>query len=122
MQAVFKLADRIGDAMDYDRLAKGLIEYRRGNLITAAKYLQDVHRGFDALASQATCFLAMIEYRQGNVTAAKANLEEASKSIAAYARSGELAWSGDWHEYGRAAITRAEAERLILGRQVTPFL
>ncbi len=119
----FKLAERApkNEADTAGKIARGMAEYRRGNLTVALEWLEGPrHSAQSSKASQAGYFCAMIHHRQGDTAAAQAALEEAAKRLGWVLRSGELGES--WHEYARAAITRAEAERLILGRQLTPFV
>lgn len=60
----------------------------------------------------------MIHWHQGEVTTAKKEIAEAARRLSQLTRSGRL---GDrWHEYGRVAVIRAEAERLIFGHEVSP--
>jgi serine/threonine protein kinase/tetratricopeptide (TPR) repeat protein len=101
-------------------MVKGMAAYRRGDLADALKWfegwrpLTEINYGSSSLAG---CFCAMIRFPQGNAGAAKADLKEAGKLLDALIHSGEL-WE-NWCLYGRAAVVRAEAERLILGREVS---
>jgi serine/threonine protein kinase len=119
LQPVFKLAESVPPARVWDQVAKGLAEYRCGNLGQALELFDGPRQATGALASQAGYYCAMIHYRLGNLTAAQTDLEEAGKRLSAVLHTGELGEA--WHEYGRAAVARAEAEKLILGRQVAPF-
>ena len=124
LQPVFRLAElatKSDDVPQMNQIARGMAEYRRGHLDEASRWFEAPRRGCapSSAASQAGYFCAMIHQRQGDNASARANLDEAAQQLAAYLRSG-LYW--DWHEYGRVVAVRAEAERLILGREVSTLL
>jgi serine/threonine protein kinase/tetratricopeptide (TPR) repeat protein len=100
----------------WNRLAKGMAEYRRGHLDEALRWFESVRRSQrSSAASQAGCFCAMIHHRQGDTAAARAALDEAAQRLIAFLQTGQLGL--EWHEYGRVVAIRAEAERLILGKE-----
>ncbi len=104
-----------------NRLCKGMGDYRRGDFSGALQHL-DGWRQFPAIkaAAQAGYFCAMSHFRQGDTNAAKADLVEAGKNWERLTRRGDL--GGAWPSYGLAATARGEAERLILGQEVSPRL
>jgi len=143
---VFKLArlDLLEDDTIpwYGQIARGMEEYRRGNLEEALKWFeQPRHCFWSPAASQAGYFCAMIRYQQGDTNAARTDLANAASRLAAYVRSGELGgprdkdfwlfsgpngiylrsteFQNNWHEYGRAVAVGTEAERLILGHEIS---
>jgi hypothetical protein len=95
-----------------------MAEYRRGRLSEALKWFQAARVSARTLTCQAGYFCAMIHYRQGETAATQADMQETAKQYAAFLRCGDL--GKNWHEYGRVAAVRAEAERLIFGREVSP--
>jgi tetratricopeptide (TPR) repeat protein len=124
VESVFRLADSMirGTPGRFSGLTmvNGMVAYRRGDLADALKWFEgwrhvtEIDYGRSSLAM---CFCAMIRFRQGNADAAQADLKEANKRLDALIHSGEL-WQR-WYDYGMAAVVRAEAERLIPGREVS---
>jgi tetratricopeptide (TPR) repeat protein len=124
VESVFRLADSMirGTPGRFSGLTmvNGMVAYRRGDLADALKWFEgwrhfiNIGYGPTCLAG---CFCAMIRFRQGNADGAQADLKEARKRLDALIHSGEL--GGRWFQYGEAAVVRAEAERLMLGREVS---
>jgi tetratricopeptide (TPR) repeat protein len=123
-ESVLKLAERGAHNLPdrrWGQLAQGIAEYRCGRFAEALTTLERLRQtALPFAASQAGYLCAMIHYRQGNPAIAKAEMEEAAKHLESFVRSGKLGDS--WHEYGRVAIIRAEAECLILGHEISPIL
>jgi tetratricopeptide (TPR) repeat protein len=124
MQPVFRLAELgLSDEPAYPLgrpLARGMAEYRRGHLDEALRWFEAPRRAAHGpQPSQASYFCAMIHQRLGDGASARADLDQAAQQLAAYVRFG---LSESWDGYGRIATVRAEAERLILGRTVSPPL
>jgi len=120
LEPVFALADLAPQAdasfNGWNRLAKGMAEYRRGHLDEALRWFEPVRCSQrSSAASQAGYFCAMIHHRQGDTAAARAALDEAARRLMAFVQTGQF--GSEWHEYGRVAAIRAEAERLILGEE-----
>jgi len=85
------------------------------------EWLEVPRRSSDSLAaSQAGYFSAMAHWRLNEPELAQASMLAADNRLAAYLRCGEFKF-GTWHEYGRAAVIREEAEAL-LGRPVSPLI
>jgi serine/threonine protein kinase/tetratricopeptide (TPR) repeat protein len=105
-----------------NNISRGVAAYRRNTLPEALRLFggwRTSSVGDAAQSSTAGYCSAMIHFRQGETNAAQSDLQEADKRLNALLHSGEL---GDaWYLYGEAAILRAEAERLIFGRQLTPI-
>ena len=100
-------------------IVRGLAEYRLGNLQQALTWLETVQKTLcSSLASEAGYICAMARFRLGDTATAQSLMNEANETLANQLRTGRLGFHG-WHEYARAAITRTEAEQLILGRKVT---
>jgi len=105
-----------------NKLALGMLEFRRGRWDEALQYLEPARgSGRSPIASQAGCFAAMTYHQRGQSDAARAALAQATRRLATFIRSGSFD-SSTWHEYGRAAIARAEAEQMILGQTVSELL
>ena len=99
-----------------NNLDLGMIEYRCGRWDEALKCLERVPRSGDYYSAvEAGYFIAMIRHRRGEPDAAQAALGQANRRFDTFVRSG--AFFGEWPGYGRAALARAGAERLILGKQ-----
>jgi tetratricopeptide (TPR) repeat protein len=103
----------------YRQMAKAMAEYRRGNWSNALEWLRRPERSsqFD-VAIQACGFAAMARHQLGDPAAARKSLDELNRRLKVMVHTGEL---GDtsWDGCARAVALRAEAERLILGREVS---
>jgi len=124
LEPVFKLAERIKadqPALCPEKIAKGMAAYRQGNMVEALKQFQGWRRcGRSSEAAQAGYFCAMIHHREGDSAAAHADLDEAARRLAIFVKTGLR--EETWYKYGYIAAARTEAERMILGRQVTSCL
>jgi hypothetical protein len=124
LEPVFKLADSLSPdraGLPSSRnLAKGIVAYRRGAFVEALKCF-DGWQWYAELnygpASFAGYFCAMIHFKQGDFRAAQTDLREAATRLEALVHSGELGYNWVW--YGKATVIRAEAEQMILGREVS---
>jgi eukaryotic-like serine/threonine-protein kinase len=123
LEPVFKLADSVPpggpELQNLNKSAKGMAAYRRGNLAESFHWFEGWDRQFSNGADDARAgyFCAMIHFRQGDAIAAHADMEAAGKRLAVYLQSGQLGLN--WSFYAHAVAARAEAERLILGREVS---
>jgi tetratricopeptide (TPR) repeat protein len=118
LETAFALASRAYEPNPNSagRMVKGIAEYRRAHYAEAEALLEPPPT--DATPTLGWYFCAMARHQQGKTTAARTLLEDANRRLAETLRSGDL---GDgWHESCRILATRAEAERLILGREVSP--
>ena len=120
---VFSLTNLVRGSVDppcFGLGALGLLEYRQGKFQEALRDFEQPLRFPDSgLASQAGYFSAMIYYRQGKTGLARETMKQAGDELAQCLRT--KAAGGLWHEYARAAIARWEAERLMLGHEVSPL-
>lgn len=122
-RADFAIADDPNNR--YRQLAKGMAEYRLGKWANVLKRLYRSQRSsqFD-IAIQAWGFVAMTRHQLGDAAGARVALDGLRRRLNALAHTGEL---GDrqrttWDGCARAMALRAEAERLILGKEVSPPL
>lgn len=99
--------------------SKGILEYRHGNWMEAVKRLDPPWK--DAKSRRgcaAGFFTAMAWHQLADTAEARKVLAEANLRLAGLLQEGEL---GDaWPAIVRNLLARAEAERLILGREVSP--
>ena len=109
----------------WKQLAKGMAEYRRGRWAEAVKWLSGPEHGTQTeIAVQAWPFGAMARHRLGDATGARNALDELNRRLAEMVDKGELCdpRHNTWDNVARAVAVRAEAERLILGREISPPL
>jgi serine/threonine protein kinase len=98
----------------------GMAEYRRGNWAEALRWLQKAEHSEDSNAAPlAYCFGAMARQRLGQTSAAWEALARASRQLRVPLETGQLL-AEDWHEVVFGFIARAEAERLVWGRETSP--
>lgn len=101
------------------RTVQGIAEYRRGRWSDAIAVLQEAERCPDApLAALACSFGAMARHQAGQTAAAQKTLNRASRQLQRLQQTGVL--PGNWHFAVFGLVARAQAERLILGREVSP--
>ena len=119
-ELVRRLAE-LGSTNEFDldgKLARGMAEYRRGNLEQSLKWLR---RRANAPATvpgaEAAYFRAMIFQRRGHTNEATLEMVYASNQLREATRSGFTGTS--WQDYVRAAAVRLEAEQLVFGRPVS---
>jgi eukaryotic-like serine/threonine-protein kinase len=100
-------------------LVRGMAEYRRSNWRDALAWLEkgQGHREPEA-AALADCFCAMARHRLGQETSARETLERAGRWFQCQLPTGDL--GNNWRHWAFALAARSEAERLILGREVSP--
>ena len=102
------------------RIVQGMAEYRRGQWSEALKWLQEGERSEDPnVAALAFCFGAMARQQMGQTTDAQEALSRAWRLLRVPLDTGQLV-AKDWPEVVYGFVARAEAERLILGREVSP--
>jgi len=100
------------------RSAKGMAEYRLEHYATAAELLEPTRADRDSnVGCLAGYFLAMSLHQQGDTEAARTVLKETNTRFSKVLRAGDL--GGAWHDSGRNLVARSEAERLILGREIS---
>jgi serine/threonine protein kinase len=100
------------DAMN--SVSLGMFEFRCGRYDEALRWFRRAEsRYWWGIASQAGYFTAMIHHLRGEPDAAQDALQRANSRFEKYLR-----WwpRGDWLEYLKAGVTRAEAECLIFGQ------
>jgi len=98
----------------------GMAEYRRGNWAEALKWLQEAERSADPnVAALAYCFGAMARRRLGQPFEAQEALGRASRQLRLPLEMGQLV-ARDWQEVVFGFVARAEAERSVWGREVSP--
>ena len=126
LEPVLKLADLAIEGVPaearHGRMAKGLAEYRRGHWREALAWVDDSggrQSGVNYGASRCGYICAMAHFQLGEEITARAELEEAGERLADSVASGHVS---DWFAYGGNVVLRAEAERLILGREVSTVM
>lgn len=102
------------------QVVQGMVEYRRGRWAEAIAMLSKTEADADPrLASLAGCFGAMARHRAGQTVAARETLDRASRRLGGLLQTGLLS-EKEWHFVVYALAARAEAERLIHGREISP--
>jgi hypothetical protein len=102
------------------RATQGLAEYRRGNHAEALRLLQAAEQSQNLnLAALASGFGAMARHQEGQAAEARTALDRLSSRLRLPLQKGQFE-AKDWHEVVLALAARAEAERLILGQEVSP--
>ncbi len=102
------------------RMGKGIAEYRRAHYAEADTLLEQPRNSPELRVScLADYFLAMVRHQQGEAVAARSLLETANRRFAEVLNAGRLPMNA-WDDHCRNLIVRAEAERLILGREISP--
>jgi tetratricopeptide (TPR) repeat protein len=97
-----------------------MAEYRSGRWRGAINVLQKAEGDPDRRpAALASCFGAMARHQAGLTAAAREVLDRASQQLQGLQRTGVLP-GNEWHYVVFGLVARAEAERLILGREVSP--
>jgi hypothetical protein len=107
------------------QLAKGMAEYRRGHWSESLEALRQPERtGLNEITVQAWAFGAMARHQLGDSAGARKALAEVNRRLQFMIRTGELGHprNNTWDNCARVTAVRAEAERLILGRQISPPL
>ena len=98
---------------------RGMAAYRLGRWHEALTWLEPARTNRDPeIACLAGYFAAMARQQLGETTPAKATLEQARQRLAPVLHRGHL--GRNWEDLGRCLIVQTEAERLILGREVSP--
>jgi tetratricopeptide (TPR) repeat protein len=101
-------------------IVQGMAEYRRGRWLEAIEVLQKAEHGADPrLAALACSFGAMARHEAGQPASARETLDRASRQLQRLQQTGVLPGL-EWHFVVFGLVARAEAERLILGREVSP--
>lgn len=108
-------------------LVKGMAEYRTGQPDHVIQWLEpalSTKGSHFQVAIQAGYIGAMAYYRLNDAKQAQLLLHNANAQLDAVLQQGNLSahtWKGGWIDAVCSIVLRAEAERLILGRQVAPF-
>jgi len=122
LEIALKLADRgVKGGLDWSwsRATKAAVEYRLGDYDRAGELMKEfLNDGDPTLSCLAAYFYAMVRQQQGETADARLLLEDANRRFAEVLGTGYLA--DGWHDHCRNMIARAEAERLILGREISP--
>lgn len=103
-------------------LVKAMAEYRRGNGSNALEWLRRPEMsGNIEVSSLGWSLGAMARHQLGDVAGARMALEEVNRRLKVMAGTGQLAASRNntWDNFARAVAVRAEAERLIHGREIS---
>ena len=125
LEPVFELADSLPpdgpELLNADKIVKGMAAFRRGRLSEALELFEGWRaRDCQSEVSQAAYFCAMIHFKQGDEAAARDDMEQALKRLTTRLKSGLI--GPNWCTYVNAAAAQVEAERLILGREVSPVV
>jgi 6-phosphogluconolactonase (cycloisomerase 2 family) len=99
-----------------------MAEYRLGNWANALEWLRGPEASSSPeVASLASCFGAMARFQLGDQAGASNALSQAGRRLKEMAETGQLADPrlNCWDDFARALAVRAEAETLILGREVS---
>jgi tetratricopeptide (TPR) repeat protein len=126
LEKAFERAEFAVTAHPDDRwrqLVKAMAEYRRGNWSNTVEWLRLPERTSNIeVSTLAWGFGAMARHQLGDTAAARQALEEVNRRLKAMVQTGQLAATryNTWDNFARAFAVRAEAERLILGREVSP--
>lgn len=103
----------------YRQMAKAMAEYRRGHWSNALAWLRrPEHSSQFDVAIHAAGFAAMARHQLGDAASARKSLDELHRRLNMLARTGDLG-DASWDGCARAVALRAEAERLILGREAS---
>jgi eukaryotic-like serine/threonine-protein kinase len=104
------------------QMVRGMAEYRRSNWSEALKWLEKAERSRDPTILASACYFgAMARQRLGQTNQARQALTRASEPLQAPLETGQLP-AKNWQEWMLALVARAEAERLVLGQEVSPPL
>jgi WD40 repeat protein/tetratricopeptide (TPR) repeat protein len=109
--------------LPYFHLARGLAEYRRGKLDTAARWLRKASAQSDYwnLAVPVHLIMAMIQKQRGKPREAKESLARAVALFEREApRPGSPHYAQAWHDRLICGVLRREAEALIGGKKTGP--
>lgn len=114
----------IGPSNPWRYLAKGMAEYRLGNWAEALRWLQrPADDSAMELSALAWGFIAMTRHKAGDSASALKALDEVNRRFNVMTKTGVLGSYGPtWDNCARAVAVRAEAERLIKGKEVSPPL
>src|SRR5262249_51146101 len=107
----------------YNLLVRGMAEYRAGDTAEALRWLDRPSRNTNLLiACLSGYFSAMAQHRLGHPEQAHASLSAANNSFNTFLQKGILGDPTLWPPFDSVAaiVIRAEAEQLILGREVSP--
>jgi tetratricopeptide (TPR) repeat protein len=122
-EAGLECAQRAFRAMPQYRwcqIVQGMAEYRRGHWSETLKLLDEPERKQEPLLEViASCFGAMVRHQSGQTAAAREGLDRASRELDRSLQPGVLP-ANHWHFVVFGLLARAEAERLIIGREVSP--
>ena len=128
LKPVFHLADMAAATTNspdfaWFGLVKGMAEYRGGNLAEAVRWLNGLRTNDDPrIASLAGLFCAMAQHRLLLPELARHTLDAANHRYAGFLQMGDLSAPNGpvwWFDGAAVILIRAEAERLILGREVS---
>ena len=115
----------IGPPDHWRYLTKGMAEYRLGQWSNALEWLQKpADSGALETSALGWGFIAMARHQAGDSANARKALDEVNRRFKVLEKTGGVIASanGSWENCARAVAVRAEAERLILGKEVSPPL
>ena len=96
-----------------------MAEYRLGHYESAAKHLEPLRKiSPNYIGCPMGYFYAMTLHKLGNTNAAERVLKDTNERTAAILLTGDLGES--WQQWCLTLVLRAETERLILGREISP--
>ncbi len=106
----------------WSQIVQGMAEYRQGRWLEAIEVLQEAELCPDLrLAALAGSFGAMARHQAGQTAAAREALAHATRLLQRLQQTGVLP-GNEWHFVVFGLAARAEAERRILGREVSPLV
>ncbi len=127
LKPVLQLADAAVKAQPdspWFKLVKGMAEYRADHAEETLRWLDELRAHQDPhIACLSGLLAAMSQHRLGHGEQAKAALAQASARLDAFLQQGNLAggsWERWWFDAAASVVLRAEAEKLILGSEVSP--
>jgi len=98
---------------------KGIAVFRTGNYSEAEAILEKARKHSDpGIRCAAAYYSAMARHSRGETESAKDLLEETNEQFEEFLSAGNL--GENWQTHCQNLFIRAEAERLILGREVSP--
>jgi tetratricopeptide (TPR) repeat protein len=120
LQLAARAETRQPDLREWEQTVQGMVHYRRGEHAEAVRCLAEPARGGPPWLNRlAGCFLAMAQYQLGNSAAARETLALVNRRLEILLRTGRLG-KDTWVTRARELLARAEAERLVFGRETSP--
>lgn len=121
LQLAARAETRQPDRREYEQTVQGMVHYGRGEHAEAVRCLVEPARGGPPWINRlAGCFLAMAQYQLGDSPAARETLALVNRRLETHLRTGRLGNRNTWLGRARELLARAEAERLVFGRETSP--